>query len=98
MFKKVWESLQSNTIEKSEKNKNTRLKKTTRLKRLREKDGEDKTSNHIEHLSSAGESSPICTDKNSRKNKRVKAGPKSDVKKLNVSIIDNINYDDFDHI
>lgn len=98
MFKKVWESLQSNTIEKSEKNKNTRLKKTTRLKRLREKDGEDKISNHIEHFSSAGESSPICTDKNTRKNKRVKTNPKSDVKKLNLSLLNNINFADFDHI
>jgi hypothetical protein len=95
MFKKVWETLQSNTIEKSVKNKNTRLKKTTKLKRLREKDGEDKISNRIEHLSSAGES---CIDKNIRKNKRVKTGPKSEVKKLNISLIDNINFDDFDHI
>jgi len=99
MFKKVWESLQSNATEIFEKNKNTRLKKTTRLKRLREKDSEDKNLSNSEHLSSASESSLVRVDKNIHKNKRYRAErPKPEVKKLNFSSIDNINFDDFDHI
>ncbi|RIA90877.1 hypothetical protein C1645_768783 [Glomus cerebriforme] len=93
MFKKVWESLQSNITEKSDKNKNTRLKKTTRLKRLREKNDVERISSHND------ESSSTYKDKNIPKSKRVKTKePKSGVKKLNFSVIDNINFDDFDHI
>jgi hypothetical protein len=100
-FKKVWESLQSNITEKSDKDKNTRFKKTMRLKRLREKDGEDRISSHSEHISSTGESSSTYTGKNKQKtakNKRARAKESKSVNKLNFSLIDNINFDEFDHI
>src|SRR2546429_7686197 len=101
MFKKGWESLQSNITEKSNKVKNTRFKKTTRLKRLREKD-EDRVSSHSGHISSTSELSSAYTVKNiqkTAKNKRDRAKElKSDVNKLNFSLIDNINFDEFDHI
>ncbi|CAG8709630.1 17468_t:CDS:2, partial [Funneliformis caledonium] len=103
MFKKVWETLQSNVLEKSD-DKNIQHKKITRQPRLHEKSSvEDKTSICNEKLSSDSESS-IYTDKTIQKvnnNKRIRIEkPKANVKKLNIdfSLIDKINFDDFNHI
>src|SRR6266498_1882849 len=106
MFKKVWETLQLNAMEKSDKDKNVQRKKTTRLRRLYEKgNAEDRTSSCNEHLSSDSESSSTYADTNIQivnKNKRVRTEEpksKSNVKKLNIdfSLVNNINFDDFDH-
>ncbi|CAI2190863.1 17356_t:CDS:2, partial [Funneliformis geosporum] len=96
----IWETLQSNVTEKSENN--IQHKKVTRLQRLHEKGSvEDKLSICSEQLSSDNESSTIQKVKVNNNNKRIRIEePKSNVKKLNLdfSLIDNINFDDFDHI